>query len=128
MSHRSKALLCAVSCCWVILAQADDVVSKGRWTDYMSDAMPQTFCQDGSYYRSCFSIDEQHCTSVAQQVVRQCLSSLASEIPDQLSMPQDGKKWGEEVGECAGNAYERELAEGYKKDSVKCNDPSAWRE
>ncbi len=92
----------------------------------MKDALPAAFCKNGTYFRQCFEVTAEDCHKEAREGTESCLLQLKSEIPDQLSQPHDGRKWGERVGTCAGTLYEQGLADK-RISSAACNNPDSWR-
>jgi hypothetical protein len=104
---------------------AQNVVTKAAWIDAMKTALPVAFCQDNTYFRSCFTISQEECESTATSATRVCLSKVENAIPAMIHQPAEGSSWGEKVGSCAGNAFDATRA-GQKLDTPKCNDPSAW--
>lgn len=85
-------------------------VSKAEWIDTMKTALPTAFCAEGTPFRTCFEVTQEECEDAAASAVRLCLKKLQSKIPAKLQQPRDGEKWGQKVGECAGNSYTAALA------------------
>jgi hypothetical protein len=104
---------------------ADDVVPRDSWVAGVKSALPVAFCQDGSYFRSCFRITAEECESTAASATRVCLAGVQDQLPTALRQPADGAAWGQKVGSCAGGSFEAAKA-AQKIDSQKCNDPSHW--
>ncbi|MCB1865529.1 MAG: hypothetical protein KDG50_08855 [Chromatiales bacterium] len=105
---------------------AEVVVSRDGWVAGMQDLLPRVFCEDGSYFRSCFSITADACHAKASATTETCLKQVAPKLPDELRQPEDGRTWGQQVGRCAGGNFERELLPK-RLNSPKCNDPSQWQ-
>src|SRR5262245_56843315 len=91
-----------------------------KWMDGMKSVLPSLFCKEGAYFRSCFRISEQGCEDEAIRVTRVCVDSKKQELLKTFKA-EDGKMWGEKVGECAGSSFEISLQKK-KIDSPKCND------
>jgi len=119
------ALLIAAALGVRSLVSAKDTVTRAAWIDGMRTAIPDGFCKEGGYFRSCFAMTREECESIVSSATRVCLSNFDGEIPAALHQPADGQSWGQKVGECAGNAFEVTHA-AQKVQSPKCNDPSAW--
>lgn len=109
-------------------APADDTSPGGKWISGMQSVLPSMFCKDKSYFRECFSVTQKECEQEAIRVTRVCLESKKDDIKNAFKdggSPEEGKKWGEKVGECAGTAYEVSLKDKRSNDP-KCNDVSQW--
>lgn len=100
-------------------------VTKDNWVASMVTAVPAYFCQENQYFRQCFNITQIECEKVALSATRVCLDNLNDKIPNVLNQPKDGSKWGAEVGECTGGAYDVILQEK-KISSDLCNDVNNW--
>ena len=101
-------------------------VSKESWMSQMEIALPAAFCSQQMYFRQCFEIDAIECEEMATSVNRLCLKKYKEAIPSSLEQPQDGKKWGTIIGQCAGGAFEAALSKK-KINSAKCNDVNNWK-
>jgi len=111
----------------VSLSQAPaSEVSKEDWIARVRTSLPALFCAEGSYFRSCFTLTPQECEERAASTTRICLSDVQDQIPATLKLPDEGRKWGEKVGRCAGQAFEVSLL-AKRIHSQKCDDPTAWR-
>jgi hypothetical protein len=103
----------------------ENTVSRKAWIEGMQDKLPAALCQEKQYFRQCFRITEKECLSVAENATRMCLKSRQNEIPPVLVQPNDGRRWGRLVGECAGDAFETAL-KNKRINSDKCNDVNNW--
>lgn len=103
----AATLLCLLSAAPV---RAQQEVSKADWTETMKTALPTAFCAEGTPFRACFKVTQEECEDAAASAARLCLKKLQSKIPAKLKQPEDGTKWGQKVGECAGNSYAAALA------------------
>lgn len=113
------ALLMAAS------AQASDV-ERSVWEERMTDALPEHFCADGTYFRECFRVDRDRCLEVARESVRECLREHGEEIPERLILPREGRELGAAIGSCAGRVHEEALADE-RRLTRRCRDPEQWR-
>ena len=121
-----RGMLLAALSLGVSTAWAGETISKNDWVGHMKQSLPAYVCKDGSYFRSCFSVDAKGCNAAIAEAVDGCVSQMGSKIPAQLNQPEDGKKWGEQLGSCAGTAYEKKLS-GKKISNDKCNNPDNWK-
>ena len=102
------------------------VISKDMWIVQMKTVLPQHFCSSEQYFRQCFNVQESQCKMVAADTTNACLKQYEGRIPAILKQPADGTHWGQQVGMCAGNAYEVALLK-QKINSAKCNNPNNWK-
>ena len=91
-------------------ARGQQEVSKEVWIDTMKTALPAGICAEGTPFRTCFKVTQEECEDAAASAARLCLKKYQSQIPAKLKQPADGQKWGQKVGECAGNSYAAALA------------------
>jgi hypothetical protein len=101
-------------------AQTQNQVTAEAWTASMIQTLPDFFCQSDQYFMQCFEVSQEECRSATKQQAERCLSELADQIPALLTMPEDGRKWGTDVGRCAGIGYDQQLAE-QKSSAPRCN-------
>lgn len=100
-------------------------VGRDEWTNAMTTALPNAFCQPQQFFRQCFDISEAQCMETATQTTRQCLQQFSAQFPQVFKQPDDGTYWGSKVGECAGEAYQTTLSKEFKN-TAKCNDVNQW--
>jgi hypothetical protein len=100
-------------------------VPRDLWISNMETAVPAHFCQEGQYFRECFSVTARECEEMALSSTRICLDKWSEQIPMQLQQPQDGTRWGNQVGSCAGQTYEAALQEK-RLSNARCNNPANW--
>lgn len=101
-------------------------VERGIWQERMVQELPKAFCADGTYFRECFRVSEDHCERVARASVRECLQEHADDIPERLRMPEQGRELGGLIGRCAGRVHEEVLADE-RRLTRTCRNPDAWR-
>jgi hypothetical protein len=101
-------------------------VSKEIWLGQMSTALPNYFCASQQFFRQCFNVGEVQCKMIAKEATDACLRQYEEKIPSKLKQPADGTFWGQQVGMCAGNAYEIALI-NQRINSSKCNNVDNWR-
>ncbi len=105
---------------------ADNEVPREDWVSQMSDLLPAALCQDGSWFRSCFTSSAAQCHDTATTATASCLRQYEKQIPATLVQPRDGTKWGQKVGECAGTLFEQQR-KNQRVNSEACNDVTRWR-
>lgn len=111
-----------------IVAQAEVVVTRSQFIEAMRTSLPNAFCREDQYFRKCFNVTEDDCIREGLRATKTCLLSMESQIPQKLKQPEDGRTWGEKIGQCAGTAYESSLGADKKKLETKdCKDPSKWK-
>lgn len=92
------------------------------WTTLVANG----FCRDGMYFRECFHVTQSECIELATRSAQNCIAAHSASIPDPIAAA-DAVSIGRTLGECAGTAYEQALAaQGKRKNSAECNDPSRW--
>lgn len=101
-------------------------ISKDLWVAQMKTALPQYVCSTETYFRQCFNVQESTCKIVITDAVNECLKQFEGKIPLRLKQPVDGSYWGNQVGMCAGNAYEVALVK-QRNNTAKCNNPNNWK-
>ena len=121
--HRLINVLCGLMlACLSASATSQVQVESEAWMAGMEESLPAYFCQSDQYFMQCFNVTQDECTSVTKQETRRCLDELAEQIPAVLEMPHEGRKWGTDVGRCAGSAYDRVMAE-QRRNEPRCNGP-----
>ena len=96
--------------------------SREKWIEKFEAAMPDALCESHQYFRQCFEIDEATCKRTAAEEVHKCMSTVT--IPAELDR-DDGGRLGQQIGSCAGSAFERALI-AKRRNTAECNDPSHW--
>lgn len=99
---------------WLVFAMSMGAVgckqiSRKSWISEMRKKAPQELCKDGTYFRVCFKVTRQECEAAIEAATATCLEKYRSQIPRTLMQPQDGRKWGQKVGACAGSAYDKKM-------------------
>ena len=92
----------------------------------METGLPTYQCQAERYFRQCFDVTVIKCEEVMASATRTCLSKDEANIPDILSQPEDGTRWGSKIGACAGTAYELALSKE-RISNAKCNNIQNWK-
>ncbi len=100
-------------------------VSRADFLSSMKTALPKLICSKGEYFRQCFDVDEKTCLGTASRATHVCLTQYEPQLPEMLKQPEDGRRWGSEIGSCTGRTFETVLLK-QKKKSKKCDDPNAW--
>jgi hypothetical protein len=103
---------------------AAQAVTKAEWMKGVQDMLPGVFCKSGMYFKECFKASQAECEKTAGAATKQCLAEVADKLPATFD-EKSGREWGEKVGSCAGNAFEKALA-GKKSSDKRCDDASNW--
>ncbi|NRB41219.1 MAG: hypothetical protein HRU20_22560 [Pseudomonadales bacterium] len=93
----------------IVQSNFPNAVYKSEWITLMAEELPGEFCKSSLYFKRCFNVSRDTCLTVASNETNRCLNEYADSIPNLLIQPNDGSKWGAEVGRCAGVAYEETL-------------------
>lgn len=101
-------------------------ISKDMWIGMFKTALPQHFCSSEQYFRQCFNVQESQCKMVAADATDACMKQYEGKIPSKLKQPVDGTHWGQQIGMCAGNAYEVALLK-QRINTAKCSNPNNWK-
>jgi hypothetical protein len=101
-------------------------VDRQAWLASMRQILPAAFCQDGSYFRDCFTLTPDACNAAANRAAEACIRQFSAQIPARLRQPDDGGVWGQKIGSCAGSLFEVNSMAA-KRNSAVCNDPAAWK-
>jgi hypothetical protein len=99
---------------------------RSQWAAKMREVMPGAFCQEGSYFRACFSQSAAACRAAAADAMDACLRQYDAQMPESFRTPGDGGRWGRVVGACAGTRFEASRR-SVKIGGAKCSDPKAWQ-
>lgn len=118
LMHRLAALILLIAASAPLAAQ--NQLDAQTWMEGMVNTLPNFFCQDDQYFMQCFEVSLDECREVTSRQTRRCVGELGDQIPTVLNMPDDGRKWGTEVGRCAGIGYDLELVER-KSTTPACN-------
>lgn len=105
---------------------ADSVVTKAQFVEGIQPGLLEAFCADKAYFRKCFSVTKDECAKTTKAATKACLDKMQADFPAQFHQPADGGKWGEKLGQCAGNKFEEEFAKKKLK-SADCEDASKWK-
>lgn len=100
-------------------------IDRDDWISQMTDALPGALCKEGSYFRDCFKMTMDECKQSFQAISSACTGKFKAEMPETLTQPADGEKWGGKVGECAGEEFDTKNS-AKRSDLEKCNDASNW--
>ncbi len=88
-------------------AQAQGL-DKASWIKGFRPAMTDMFCKN-PLIQKCFKVSQQKCLEVIGQTTDSCLRKFDNSLPAFFQMPADGRKWGRDVGQCAGDEFESVL-------------------
>jgi tetrahydromethanopterin S-methyltransferase subunit G len=95
-------------------------IEKNVWANNIKTSMPTYFCQSNQVFRQCFTVTADECIEVASSATNVCLKNIDKKIPSKLKMPEEGQKFGGDVGECVGITYGSVLSNKIIK-TEKCN-------
>jgi hypothetical protein len=95
-------------------------IEKNAWVNNIKNAMPTYICQSNTVFRQCFTVTTDECIDVASSATTVCLKNIDKKIPSKLKMPEEGEKFGGDVGECVGITYGSVLSNKIIK-TDKCN-------
>jgi hypothetical protein len=114
---------------WLVASSACQIkkLSKREFLDKMEDGLPAAFCKPDQFFRQCADIDERGCIDLARSSLRGCFAQLTATMPDVIETPEDAKRVGRQIGECAGEAFDRAIeARGKRLHTGNCDNPQAW--
>lgn len=103
---------------------ADNSVPKESYLSVAQERLPASFCSEGTYFRSCYSVTEAECKAVTTEATTACIKQYGSEMPARLVHPQDTAGWGAKLGTCVGTSFETKL-EGKLLSKENCRAKSA---
>ena len=96
------------------------VWKKADWIKTVQGNLSNSLCGEGEIFRSCFSITESECRERVQEVTLECESEYDGRIPMVVNHSQ-GRVWGGQIGQCAGESLYQVLDTGYAiNDSNRC--------
>ena len=120
----TRSALFVVALLWATSSTAQEVPTEA-WITQMRSILPAHTCQEGQYFRECFSGTPQQCNETMSSLVDACVEQYKDQIPETIKMPDDGRRWGQVLGSCAGGQYDV-ARKSDRIDSPKCNNPRAW--
>jgi len=113
-------LLTAIFITFTAQAGEAPAIGKQQWMENMQNTLPDLLCQDDRYFMECFDNTHSECMELTQRFVEACLNNTALSLPKTL-MAADRKQWGEIVGRCSYDLYEKFMG-SQKKDLPACHD------
>jgi hypothetical protein len=108
----------------LLLALLGSCSNKKQWLDVWESSFESLMCNQTSYFRQCFDVDEPTCRSTMHTTATACAAKEKDRMPDKMDA-KSGEFFGREIGRCAGIDYEKQLI-GKRKDDARCNDPGQW--
>jgi hypothetical protein len=91
---------------------------KPEWLKAMQTDLPKVLCQPDHHFVKCFNTTQTECLQVTTLYVKACLNNVSIALPPQLNKDQ-GEYWGQMVGRCSYDLYEKFMAPK-KKDVGEC--------
>lgn len=80
--------------------------SQDNWVATMQHDLPKALCQPQHYFMKCFNVTEAQCLEATSLYVKGCLDNILIALPPELNKEQ-GEKWGQMVGRCSFDLYEK---------------------
>ena len=100
-------------------SMVENVMPKKDWIAHINNSLPGLLCDHNQYFVQCFQVNAKECTEFTQLLVQACLNNVALALPPELD-PQQGEYWGQIVGRCSYDLYEKFMHEK-KRDLPNCN-------
>lgn len=97
--------------------------------DGMKRSFLPLFCQDGTFFRECYSVSPTECEAEAGKAMDDCLNPMKMEIAQKIKQnasAAEGKVMGEKAGSCSAIKFKERLQAKWIN-SEKCNDPTQWQ-
>ncbi|MCO5144265.1 MAG: hypothetical protein M9962_14340, partial [Oligoflexia bacterium] len=101
-------------------------IAKDVFLKKFQEQFSQKFCEEKSYFRSCFEVNADLCKESVTTLTKDCISSFEAKIPDTLQQPVDGQTWGKQIGTCAGEAFEKKMADKKSSTNKDCENAEKW--
>lgn len=102
---------------------ANPPADKKAWMENMQKGLPGLLCQEDHYFVQCFEVNYQQCTEFANIFVESCLNNANLILPQMLDDRQR-QYWGQMIGRCSYDLYEKFMAPK-KKSKPECTAPKA---
>ena len=96
------------------------------WIRDNTKSISRSFCDQSSYFRQCFLIDDNSCLNYSKAVVAYCMDEYRPQMPKILDIPYHDNKFRPWIGACAGNRYQAQLSD-YLKNEESCAPTSEWK-
>jgi len=102
------------------------MINKDQWIGDVLTDFPEKFCGSEQYFCQCYDVDQGKCKDIVIAACKGCLDKYKDSIPNILTQPADGRKWGQVISECVGSAYDAALKDKKKKNE-KCDNVKSWQ-
>ncbi len=97
--------------------------------DGMKRSFLPIFCQDGTFFRECYSVTPTECEAEGIKAMDDCLNPMKMEIAQKIKQnasAEEGRVMGEKAGSCSAIKLKERLQAKWIN-SEKCNDPTQWQ-
>lgn len=101
-------------------------IATAQWINGVMQLSTVAFCNDYSYFRTCFKVDQQTCAQKTIKASEQCFKKMRPVMPKVLRMPDDAMYWGKKIGDCAGQKLEKQWHSRKGKNRSDCRGPEAF--
>ena len=108
------------------IAAEEMIVPQAKFVADIQISLPKLFCEKESYFRKCFQISEEDCSSEGKAAVEACAKDDHKRLPVSFKQPEDGQKWGQAIGACAGTKFEEKMV-AKRVDSEFCKNSENWK-
>jgi hypothetical protein len=83
---------------------ATDIPVDG-WLRTFQTRAPVAFCAKTTILRACYDLTAEDCELSIASATRTCILSIRNRLPTTIRVPEDGTKFGSELGSCIEDAY-----------------------
>jgi hypothetical protein len=115
------ARLILVISLWLPTAFAQGLKAGTDWDPTKDRDYARLMCEDGFYFRSCFSTSRATCENAVQELSRACARTVK-----RAPAGEDQIKWATRIGICVGEQLERQWKQK-KSNSAKCDRAEEWQ-
>jgi hypothetical protein len=102
------------------------IVPQAKFVADIQVSLPKLFCDEKTYFRKCFQISAEECATTANSAVADCAKDDHKRLPASFKQPEDGRKWGQAIGTCAGSKFEQTMV-AKMVTSADCKNPEKWK-
>ncbi len=100
-------------------AASAQAVPLDRWLQHMRTGLPVALCAKSSPIGVCFSRSVEDCEESARSAVRSCIAEMEPKLPKSIQMPEEGRKYGSDIGNCSANVYAT-VNQAFYKETEQC--------
>lgn len=88
-------------------------IDKYVWLGRMKKLLPMQLCSTNEYFLRCFEIDEATCKQFTEIYLTACLDQISPKLPAEMAT-EDGQKWGQMMGHCTHDLFNKFMADKRK--------------